>query len=279
VRVRALPLIGLAAAGLIAGAAEAMAVVRLERDIRIPDLDPRLRGLRIAHVSDLHLGAPGVNRRAAWRALDLLEEAEPDLIAVTGDQLSHARGAEELLALLRRCTAPLGTFAVLGNHDLGYVRDPLSKAGPVPDYASAGVVLLRDATVVVEHAGASGAISGIEPRRQEGPQVLPPHGSPLLAPWPRSDADLHVVLSHYPDLFDAVPSDARDLVLAGHLHGGQLCLPWPSGRIRLSQLHHPYTEGAFTRGRSTMHVSRGVGTTFVPLRFLARPEITILTIG
>ena len=67
-----------------------------------------------------------------------------------------------------------------------------------------------------------------------------------------------------------------DLVLAGHLHGGQVCIPWPSGRIRLSQINHAYTDGIFTRGDATMHVSRGVGTTFVPVRYFARPEITIL---
>ena len=273
---RVLPLIGLAAAGLAAGALEAMAVVRIDRDLPLRGLDPRLAGLRIAHVSDLHLGAPGVNRRAAQQALALLDEAAPDLIAITGDQLSHARGAGDLLELLRGLSAPLGTVAILGNHDLGYVRDPFSKAGPVPDYASVGVTLLRDETIAVEHAGATIAISGIEPRRQERRQVLPPNGQPLLAPWPTSDADLHVVLSHYPDLFDELPAGSRDLVLAGHLHGGQVCIPWPSGRIRLSQLNHAYTDGVFTRGDATMHISRGVGTTFVPVRYFARPEITIL---
>ena len=173
---RLLPLLGIAALGLGAGMAEAISVVRLERELPIPDLDPRLHGLRIAHVSDLHLGAPGVNLRAARRAEALLAEAAPDLIAITGDQLSHERGAHQLLRFLRGLQAPLGVFAVLGNHDLGYVRDPFSKAGPVPDYASAGVQLLRDETVEVQRAGARIAISGIEPRRQEGPQVLPPHG-------------------------------------------------------------------------------------------------------
>ena len=273
-----LPLIGIAAAGLAAGAAEAIAVVRIERDLRLPDLDPRVRGLRIAHVSDLHLGSPGVNSRAAWRALELVQEAAPDLIAITGDQLSHPRGAEELLNLLGRFDAPLGTFAILGNHDLGYVRDPFSRAGRVPDYAAAGVTLLRDSAVDIEHNGARITISGIEPRREERPHALAPFGAPLLAPWPTTDADLHVVLSHYPDLFDEMPSGTHDLVLSGHLHGGQVCVPWPNGRIRLSQLNQHYSEGVYHREAATMHISRGVGTTFVPVRYFARPEITILTL-
>ncbi len=270
------PLLGTALAGAALGVAEAVAVRRTDRVLPVPGLDPRLQGLRIAHLSDFHLGAPGPNRVAARRAVRIAMAAEPDLIAITGDQLSHPRGADELLDLLGGLDAPLGVWAILGNHDLGYSRDPLSRAGEVPDYAAAGVRLLRDETAVVERDGARIAISGIEPRRQERPSFATPLGAPLLAPWPAVDADLHVVLSHYPDLFDEAPAGSRDLVLAGHLHGGQICVPWPSGRLRLSQLGQRYTDGVFRQGGATLHVTRGVGTTFVPFRILARPEVPVL---
>lgn len=273
------PLLGTALVGAALGVAEAVAVQRTGRVLPVPGLDPRLRGLRIAHLSDFHLGAPGPNRAAAHRAARIAMAAEPDLIAITGDQLSHPRGTDELLELLAGLDAPLGVWAILGNHDLGYSRDPLSRAGDVPDYAAAGVRLLRDETVVVERDGARIAISGIEPRRQERPSFATPLGAPLLRPWPAADADLHVVLSHYPDLFDEAPAGSRDLVLAGHLHGGQICVPWPSGRLRLSQLGQRYTDGAFRRGDATLHVTRGVGTTFVPFRILARPEVPILELA
>ncbi|MFM9125270.1 MAG: hypothetical protein ACKOSO_09040, partial [Actinomycetota bacterium] len=64
--------------------------------------------------------------------------------------------------------------------------------------------------------------------------------------------------------------------VVGHLHGGQICVPWPTGRIRLSQLGQAYTDGVFRRGDATLHVTRGVGTTFVPFRILARPEVPVL---
>jgi predicted MPP superfamily phosphohydrolase len=271
-----LPLLGIAAAGAALGVAEAVAVQRTERTLPVPDLDPRLEGLRIAHLSDFHLGAPGLNAAASRRAVRIAMAAEPDLIAITGDQLSHPRGAGELLELLSGLEAPLGVWAILGNHDLGHSRDPLSKAGDVPDYGAAGVRLLRDETAVVEHRGARIAISGIEPRRPERPPFATPLGAPPQAPWPVADVDLHLVLSHYPDRFGEAPAGARDVVLAGHLHGGQICVPWPTGRIRLSQLGQDYRDGILRRGDATLHVTRGVGTTFVPLRILARPEVPVL---
>lgn len=273
------PLLGSTLAGAALGVAEAVAVVRTDRVLPVPGLDARLAGLRIAHLSDFHLGAPGPNATATRRAVRIAMAAEPDLIAITGDQLSHPRGTDDLLEVLADLDAPLGVWAILGNHDLGYSRDPLSRAGEVPDYASAGVRLLRDETVVVERGGVRIAISGIEPRRQERPTFTTPLGAPLLAPWPAADAALHLVLSHYPDLFDEVPEGARDIVLAGHLHGGQICVPWPSGRLRLSQLGQRYADGVFGRGGSTLHVTRGVGTTFVPFRILARPEVPILELA
>ena len=263
-----LPLLGLAAAGAAAGAAEALSVARVDRTIPLPGLPDALDGLRIAHVSDLHLGAPGVNASAARRAVGLVQQAEPDLIAITGDLLSRPRGLDVLYEVLDGLRAPLGVFAVLGNHDLGEGRDPFASAGPVPDLAPVQVELLRDRTEVVEHAGARIAVTGLDPRRADA-----------LPPWPSEPAGLQLVLAHYPDAFDAAPAGAAGLVLAGHLHGGQICVPWPTGRLRLSQLGERYAEGVYQRGPLALHVSRGVGTTLVPLRLFARPEVAILRLA
>jgi len=268
-----IPLLGLAAAGAVAGAAEACAVERVHRRLRVPTLEPGLAGLRVAHVSDLHLGAPGVNATAARRAIRLVREARPDLIAITGDLLSRPSGSEELLELLDSLEAPLGVYATLGNHDVdvGDMRDPFCRFGDVPDLASVGVELLRDRTVTVPYAESTIAISGIDPRDPDLPDALDP-----AVPWPSADAGLHLILAHYPDVFDGAPSNARGVILTGHLHGGQICLPWPNGRLRLSQLGNRYSEGVYERDGLVMHISRGVGTTFVPFRAFARPEVTVL---
>lgn len=270
----ALPLVGAALlGGAAAGAAEALAVTRSERVLPLRGLPDACVGLRIAHVSDLHLGAPGVNAAAARRAVGLVQQAAPDLIAITGDLRTHPRGTDDLLEVLGGLDAPLGVFATLGNHDVGEVRDPFSRTGELPDLAAVGVHLLRDETIVIEHGGARIAVSGVDPHR---PRHVP---NGLAGGWPAADGDLHLVLAHYPDVFDGAPDDAAALILAGHLHGGQICLPWPTGRIRFSQLGERFADGIYQRDALAMHVSRGVGTTFVPFRLFARPEVSILELA
>jgi len=86
------------------------------------------------------------------------------------------------------------------------------------------------------------------------------------------------VLSHFPSAFDRVAPGAYDLVLAGHMHDGQICIPYPGGKLRLAHPRARYTSGLFRRGDSVMHVSPGLGTTFVPFRLFARPEATELVL-
>lgn len=259
-----------ALAATVWGLVEARAVALSVRRLPIPALDPRLRGLRIAHLSDFHLGAPGFNRSAALRAADLVMVHEPDLVAITGDLMSHPRGASALREVCARLDAPLGIYACLGNHDIGDVRDPLSRPGGLPTDEDLGVAVLADATVVVDRQGANIAVTGLAPVR---PERLAGHTAP-----PPVNADLEVILAHYPEAFDHLDPQRRCVVLSGHLHGGQICLPRPSGRVRLSQRGRRYTEGMYHRERASMHLSRGTGTTFVPFRVLARPEATVLVL-
>jgi predicted MPP superfamily phosphohydrolase len=91
-------------------------------------------------------------------------------------------------------------------------------------------------------------------------------------------ADLRILLVHYPREADRLPRGAFDLVLAGHMHDGQICLPLPGGKLRLAHLSARYNRGVYRLSGGTMHVSPGLGTTFVPFRFAARPEATELTL-
>jgi predicted MPP superfamily phosphohydrolase len=268
-----LPFVGaVGVAAVTWGLIEAQAVEFRERHVPIPDLPPDLVGLRIGHLSDFHLGAPGGNTSAAERAVDLLMEARPDLVAITGDLMSHPRGAAALRTLCARLEAPLGVVACLGNHDVGEVRDPFSQSGGLPPADELGITVLRDETVLLERAGTAISVTGVEP-------VRPAESCGAPAPPAPPAAGLHLTLSHYPELFDRVDLPSPNLVLAGHLHGGQICVPLPSGRLRLSQRGRRYTEGIYRRDGMTMHVSRGTGTTFVPLRILARPESTLLILA
>jgi predicted MPP superfamily phosphohydrolase len=91
-------------------------------------------------------------------------------------------------------------------------------------------------------------------------------------------ADVRLLLFHFPDVTQWLPAGSYDLVLAGHLHGGQICLPTPRGKLHLEHLRAKHWQGLHRTPAGMLHVSRGLGTSFVPFRLLARPEATRLVL-
>lgn len=236
-------------------------------NVELPRLPEELAGLRIAHLSDFHLGLPSRGARAVDRAVEWAAARKPDLVVITGDLVSRPRGE----ALLRRLLDQLGpSFVVLGNHDVEHSRDPFSRTVGLTNLAPAR--LLVDESATVELRGRRVQIVGVDPRayreRRSEPWLLGNEG-----------ADLRILLCHYPYVLDRLPPGAFDLVLAGHMHDGQISLPL--GRTRRFRFAHPntrYATGIYERQGTTMHVSPGLGTTFVPFRFFARPEATELVL-
>jgi uncharacterized protein len=241
--------------------------VRLaEREVRLPGLPEELDGLRIAHLSDFHLGFPSRGTKAVERAVEWVAEREPDLVFITGDLLSRPRAEHKLRDLLNRLP---GSFAVLGNHDFALSRDPFSKPAALADLGQ--TVLLEDDSRIVELRGRRLQIVGVDPRTYRRRRS---HPERLADP----DADLRMLLCHFPNVIDKLPPGMFDLVLAGHLHGGQICFPYGFGKLRLAHLRWTYAEGLYERPGGVLHVSPGLGTTFVPFRFFARPEATELVL-
>jgi uncharacterized protein len=162
-----------------------------------------------------------------------------------------------------------GGFAVLGNHDVGISRDPFARAAAPFDVAPAR--LLHDEAVTLELRGRRVQLVGVDPRsyrrRLASPEQLADPG-----------ADLRILLCHFPRVVDRLPADVFDLVLAGHLHDGQITIPTGLGKLRLAHPTFPYPRGVYRRPAATMHVSPGLGTTFVPFRVFARPEATELVL-
>jgi hypothetical protein len=255
-----------AAAGLGWGHFEA-GWVRLERlDCALPWLSSELVGLRIAHLSDFHLGMPSRGSRAVGLAVDWVARRQPDLTLISGDLLSRRSGEprlRELVSRLPRC------FAVLGNHDFGRSRDPFADTDPVFDLGSAA--LLLDEAETIELRGQRVQIVGVDPRSYRRGTARP---SRLADPR----ADLRILLCHFPNVVDRLPPGSFHLVLSGHLHAGQITLPTPRRRIPLAHPRWRYFHGLYERPGGVLHVSAGLGTTFVPFRFLARPEATELVL-
>jgi predicted MPP superfamily phosphohydrolase len=129
--------------------------------------------------------------------------------------------------------------------------------------------MLLDSAEVVELRGKRIELAGVDPRswlQKKRSDFHDPH------------ADFRILLCHFPRAFDTVPAGRWDLILAGHLHAGQIVLPYGFGKLLLAHPGARYSEGVFERNGTTMHVSPGLGTTFVPFRFFARPEATELVL-
>jgi uncharacterized protein len=262
----------IAAGGALAGWGlfEAQWLEAHELDVPVAGLPPELDGLTILHLSDFHAGSPSLNVRTMRKAISFGVERQPDMVVVTGDIITHRWGKRAVLAQLARLQPPLGMYGALGNHDTGETRDPFSRAVVPEEWSPAPMQLLRDRSVTVERAGHVIEVAGMEPE----PWM---HGEARPGALLRTDAPLRILLAHFPDVVDDLPPGACSLVLAGHLHGGQICLPRPGGRIRLSHTRWRYLDGVHHRvGATTLVVSRGTGTTLVPFRLLARPEVAVL---
>jgi hypothetical protein len=230
-------------------------------ELAVPGLPAELDGTRIVHLSDFHLGVPSRGGRAVRRGVEWAAGRNADVVAVTGDLVSRPPGERvlrELMGLLEHC------YAILGNHDLGISRDPFSKEVLLHELEPAR--LLLDEGWMLEVRDRRVWIAGFDPRsRGREPDLT-------------QDADLRVVLSHFPTVLDRLPGGSWDVVLAGHMHDGQICLPYPGGKIRFAHPRARYTHGTYRRGDTVMHVSPGLGTTFLPFRFFARPEATELVL-
>jgi uncharacterized protein len=235
-------------------------------EVPLAGLPAELDGIRITHLADFHLGFPSPGGRAVERAFAWTADRQPDLVVITGDLLARPSGAPRLRELLRRLPP---VYAVLGNHDFADSRDPFSK--PVGEVDLGAGTLLYDEAVSVELRGRRVQLVGVDPRT---------HMRLEARPWQLADPDAaaRILLCHFPRIVDFLPERVFDLVFSGHMHDGQICLPHPGGKVRLAHPLAPYNHGIYRRPAATLHVSSGLGTTFLPLRFCARPEATELVL-
>ncbi|HKX48112.1 MAG TPA: metallophosphoesterase [Gaiellaceae bacterium] len=237
-------------------------------DVQLDGVPAELDGLRIAHLSDFHLGMPSRGLRAVREAVEWVAERRPDLVCITGDLVSRRSGMRELERLLDG----LGPcFVVLGNHDFADSRDPFSqRVDPDAIGALENVTLLGDDAVEIEVRGRRIQIVGVDALS---------YAARSAAPHELADAsaDLRVLLCHFPGIVRRVP-EVFHLILAGHYHAGQIVVPHPGGRLRLAHLRARDVEGVFEYGQTRLHVSPGLGTTFLPFRLFARPEVTELVV-
>jgi uncharacterized protein len=236
-------------------------------EVELDGLPAQLDGVRVGHLSDFHLGAPlSRGRLATERAVAWVADRRPDLVCVTGDLVSHPRGEQRLRALLDQLGRP---FVVLGNHDVAVTRDPFSRAAELADLREAE--LLRDESATVTLRGARVQLVGVDPLSYRRRRAFP-------AQLADGEADLRILLCHFPALAPRLPDGVFQLVLSGHLHAGQLALPYLRERVSLAHPRERQIVGLYRFGSTTLHVSPGTGTSMLPLRLFARPEVTELVL-
>ena len=222
------------------------------------------RLLRVVQLTDIHAGIYMTReemRRYARQATAL----EPDLLVLTGDFISNSMAfLPACVEEMSRVRAPFGTFATLGNHEHLWGRPKEIQAV----FEQHRIVLLNNSHMVIQSAQGPFAVAGIDDLQWGQPDLeatlrgLAPNIPTLL-------------LSHRPEIFPDAAALGIPLTLSGHYHGGQIKLRLPGGDFSMAHLRTPYPEGLYRIHGSHLYVSRGIGTTFTPVRLNARPEVTL----
>jgi predicted MPP superfamily phosphohydrolase len=264
----------IAALFFIVGYAGARSLRVRRFEARFPNLPEGLDGLRIAQLSDTHIG-PHIPKGWLRRVVASVEKAAPDLIVFTGDQVDdYARDVEPFRAAFGSLAAPLGVYAIIGNHDV-YAGWSAVRRG----LENMGMKVLVNRPVALEHNGARLWLAGTgDPaakgwNREDAAEAVP-DVERTLAGVP--DEEFTVALAHNPALWPALASRGVDLTLSGHTHYGQFSIPRIGWSLASPFLEHAM--GSYTRDRSLLYINPGTGYWGLPFRIGSLPEVTIITL-
>jgi predicted MPP superfamily phosphohydrolase len=224
--------------------------------------------VRVAQLTDIHAGI-FMTRDMMRSYVDQVMALQPELFVLTGDYISNSvvffQGFVEEMARVR---APLGTFATLGNHE-HWCEEP-DYYGEI--FRKHGIHLLQNENRTIRTAQGRFTLAGIDDLRFGRPNL----GAALRGREPGLPT---LLLSHRPEIFPEAARHGIPLTLSGHYHGGQVKLRLPGGDLSLAHLRTPYPEGLYRIGDAQLYVSRGIGTTFTPVRLNAPPEVTLFQLA
>ena len=260
-------------------------------EVPITDLPPQLDGLRIVHLSDIHIGA-FLPRAALRRAIDLINAVQPDLAVLTGDLITTEHDPlEDAIAELSRLRVPLGVWACHGNHE----RWAGVEAQTVALFARDGMHVLRQQGVELSWFGGRFNLIGVDDQRERARPGEPSSLLRSIERLVRSDIP-NILLSHNPDTFPRAAALGIELSLAGHTHGGQIRVKLGTRQWSAASFMTPFAVGLYRlpcgpttppaheetaaapRKWAFLYVNPGLGTLGLPLRLGMPPEITVLTL-
>lgn len=244
--------------------------------VRTVKVEAPLPHLRVALLSDLHAGAPFITMEKVRTIVDRISEQHPDLVLLLGDYVvghgSREGGVpgstfipiEPIVKELARMHPPLGVFAVLGNHDEWGENANRTRAA----FRSAQIPVLTNEAAQIQVNGAPLWLVGVgdvEVGKDDVQQAM--KGVPVGAQA--------IVFSHEPDIFPSVPPWVA-LTVAGHTHGGQVALPFIGSPVVPSRYGQLYVHGLVSQNGHQLYVTSGIGTSILPIRLGARPEIVVI---
>lgn len=241
-----------------------------EETIALPDWPSNFENLRIAVLSDLHVGAPFITSEKLRFIVLQVNATQPDLVVILGDFMSSVRGGkaiepEVIAENLKNLCARHGVYAVLGNHDWWYDAPRVKLA-----LEAVGIHVLEDDVTRIERNGQAIWLAGLKDAWTNQTDI---DGTLRKV----TDDNPIVALTHNPDLFVRIPQRVI-LTLAGHTHGGQVNLPF-FGRLKVpSEFGQRYAAGHIFEKNHHLFVTTGIGTSIIPVRFRVPPEIVILTL-
>lgn len=259
------------------------------REVTSPLLESGSEPMRILHLSDLHM-TPRQAGKVAW--VQQLAALEPDLVIATGDFMSHPDCVPSIVTALGPLLDVPGAF-VFGSNDyyapkfgnpLSYFSGPSNYERGEPDLpwaelsAALSVGGWIDLSNRRDHLKVGGRL--IDIRGVDDPHIGRDHYEPIAGPFdPLADLALGVTHAPYLRVLDAMADDGAELIMAGHTHGGQVCVPGYGALVTNCDLDRARVKGLSTHRNSVLHVSAGLGTNpMTPVRFACPPEATLLTL-
>jgi predicted MPP superfamily phosphohydrolase len=238
--------------------------------LKVPGLPEPFRGYRIAQISDIHAGKWMPARRLE-KVVQMVNAEQPDLVAVTGDFVTYTypQAPADIVPVLKHLKATDGVAAVLGNHDYWGLGSELIRHL----IQESGMIDLNNNVHTVRREGACLYVAGVDSARERMARL-----DVTLTRMPAEDTAAAILLAHEPDFADISAATGRfSLQLSGHSHGGQIVVPL-LGPPRLPPMGRKFYAGLYKVGDMHLYTNRGIGMVGLPLRFFARPEITILTL-
>jgi len=230
-----------------------------------------LSGLKIAVLSDLHIGSAFIDNDKVRLIVERTNQLQPDLIVILGDYItsdgrtSHRVEPEVFGPLLKDLHAPFGVYSVLGNHDWWYNGYKVRR-----DLEANGIKILENEVVRLDVRGTPLWLAGLADLWTRVQRV-----EQTIAQVP--DGETVIALTHNPDIFPQLPQRVP-LMLAGHTHGGQVRLPFIGSVVEASRFGERYEVGHVFENGHHLFVTTGIGTSIVPVRFGVPPEIVLLEV-